>query len=289
MNYYRYFKKNFSSLKGKTVAISGATGGIGNELCFHLLSLEARLILLDRNLEKSKALKARLIESFKDAEINLFTLDLENISTVKAAAEYLKSENIDYLLLNAGAYHIPRHLCETGYDNVFQINFISPYYLARELFSTVSKNGGRIVAVGSIAHNYSHPDINNIDFRNIKKSSLAYGNAKRWLMFSLYELLGESDTLAVTHPGITFTNITDHYPKLIFAVIKHPMKVIFMKPRKASLSILSGIFNPTKKGFWIGPKLFDVWGMPSYKRLKTFNEDEALKIFEIAEEIYNKL
>ena len=288
MNYNKYFKRNFCSLKGKTVAISGATGGIGKELCRHLLSLNARLILLDRNYEKSHALKSQLLGDFKDAEIKLFTLDLEDMCTVKVAASYLKSENIDYLLLNAGAYHIPRHLCETGFDNVFQINFISPYYLAHKLKETVSKNGGRIVAVGSIAHNYSRSDINNIDFRNIKKSSLAYGNAKRWLMFSLYELFKDSDTLAITHPGITFTNITAHYPKLIFAIIKHPMKIIFMKPRRASLSILSGIFNPTRYGFWIGPKFFNVWGNPSYKRLKSFNNDESTHLFKIAEEIYNK-
>lgn len=289
MNYNKYFKRNFCSLKGKTVAVSGATGGIGKELCRHLLSIDARLILLDRNREKSNTLKAQLLESFKNADIKLFTLDLENMTAVKSAAEYLKRENIDYLLLNAGAYHIPRHLCDTGYDNVFQINFISPYYLAHELFETISKNGGRIVAVGSIAHTYSRSDLNDIDFRGTKKSSLAYGNAKRWLMFALYELFKGTDTLAITHPGITFTNITAHYPKLIFAIIKHPMKIIFMKPKKASLSILSGIFNPTKIGFWIGPKIFNVWGMPENKKLKSFNKDESLRIFKISEEIYNKL
>ena len=62
--------------------------------------------------------------------------------------------------------------------------------------------------------------------------------------FSLFELFRseKSVTLSVTHPGITFTNITAHYPKLIFAVIKHPMKVIFMKTDKASLSIVKGVF-----------------------------------------------
>ena len=46
-------------------------------------------------------------------------------------------------------------------------------------------------------------------------------------MFSLFAL--DDPHIAVTHPGITQTNITAHYPKLIFAVIKNPMKLIFMK------------------------------------------------------------
>ena len=53
MNTEKYIKTNFKSLKGKTVAVTGSTGGIGKELCSQLCSLGASLILLDRNEEKS--------------------------------------------------------------------------------------------------------------------------------------------------------------------------------------------------------------------------------------------
>ncbi|MBE6787404.1 MAG: hypothetical protein E7537_03545 [Ruminococcaceae bacterium] len=110
-------------------------------------------------------------------------------------------------------------------------------------------------------------------------------------MFSLYELFKNETKvkLAVTHPGITFTNITAHYPKLIFAVIKHPMKVIFMKPKKASLSVLEGCFQETEYHTWIGPKLFNIWGYPKKQKLKTCKQTESQKIGELAEEIYRKL
>ena len=49
-----------------------------------------------------------------------------------------------------------------------------------------------------------------------------------------------SDT---TDMKLTFTNITAHCPKLIFAIIKYPMKIIFMKPRKAALSIVAKLFS----------------------------------------------
>lgn len=147
------------------------------------------------------------------------------------------------------------------------------------------------MVVGSIAHNYSKADFSDLDFSTRKASSLVYGNAKRFLMFSLYELFRNQDnvSLAVTHPGITFTNITAHYPKLIFAVIKHPMKIIFMKPGKAALSILRGCFESTEYHRWIGPRFFNVWGMPKNQKLSTCKEEEGLKIFEKAEEIYENL
>ena len=67
------------------------------------------------------------------------------------------------------------------------------------------------------------------------------------------------------------------------------MKVIFMKPRKAALSILAGIFTPTEKGYWIGPRLFNVWGLPKKKRLNTAKEEEIKRISETAEEIYRSI
>jgi hypothetical protein len=134
-------------------------------------------------------------------------------------------------------------------------------------------------------------DKNDVDFSTRNQASKVYGNAKRYLMYSLIELFkDETDAkLSVTHPGIAFTNITAHYPKLIFAIIKHPMKVIFMKPKKACLSILRGVFDHCEGCEWIGPRIFDVWGMPKKKRLCTASDEERCCIFSKAEEIYRKL
>jgi NAD(P)-dependent dehydrogenase (short-subunit alcohol dehydrogenase family) len=213
---------------------------------------------------------------------------MSDIQSVKQAAEQLLSMEIDYLILNAGAYSIPRCVCDTGYDNVFEINFISPYYLARRLLPSIKGRGGKIVAVGSIAHNYSRIDETDPDFKTRKKASLVYGNAKRYLTYSLFNL-GREGGISVAHPGITFTGITDHYPPLIYAIIKYPMKLIFMHPRKACLSVLRAMSDDVGVGEWVGPEVFDVWGMPKIKPLKTATRDEQIKICEIAEEIYNKI
>ncbi len=274
------------SLSGKVIAVSGSTGGIGVVLCEHLAALGAELILLDRNQEKSASLQEKLEAQFPEVKIRRIRMDLEEMVSVKTAARELLKAPLDGLILNAGAYHIPRHKCDTGLDNVFQINFAAPYYLARELKPHLDARGGRLVAVGSIAHNYSQTDPEDVDFSTREKHSLAYGNAKRFLMYSLYGLYGKGSGLAVTHPGITFTNITAHYPKVIFAIIKHPMKVIFMKPRKACLSILRGLVEDCGRNEWIGPRWFDVWGLPKKRILKTCGEKEAAWICKTAEEIY---
>lgn len=288
-NYKNLLQIHANSLDGKTVALTGATGGIGNYVCDYLAALGADIICLDRNADKSNKLIAKLKAKYPTLNANHITVDLENFDNVRGVADKLKTVGIDYLILNAGAYKIPRYKCDTGFDNVFQINFISQYYLARELMPIIKSRGGRVVAVSSIAHNYSKINADDIDFSNVSASSKVYGNAKRFLTFSLYGLFDNDKTLSVAHPGITLTNITAHYPKLIFSIIKYPMKIIFMHPKKAALSIIYAVFNGCSSNEWIGPKYFNIWGMPKKKKLHTCKADEALQICDLTEKIYLNL
>ncbi len=275
------------SLFGKTVAVTGCTGGLGRELCFSLAALGARLIMLDRNREKSLSFANELGERYKGFEYEHITLDLEDMDSARAALGRLCLIKPDIFIHNAGAYSIPRHTCSTGYDNIFEINFVTPYYMIRKLYEKDPKI--KIVAVGSIAHTYSKIDENDIDFKTRKGSAKAYGNSKRFLMLALHRLFEGTESLAIVHPGISYTNITNHYPKVILALIKHPMKVIFMKPRKAVLSLTCGVFQSTPYGYWIGPRVFGVWGKPKMQKLPVCRTPDADKAERAAEKIYKEL
>ena len=283
------FLSRYPSLSGKTVVLSGSTGGIGVCLARYLSLLGARLLLLDRNREKAEALKRKLLCEFPSVEIKLLTADLTNETSVARAADLLSGEPIDFLILNAGAYKIPRKVCKSGYNNVFLINYASPFYLVNRLLPTLKAQNGRVIAVGSIAHRYSKTDPEDTDFSSRRADSLLYGNAKRRLMFSLYSLFRneEDATLSVVHPGITLTNITNHFPKLVFALIKYPMKVIFMPPKNACLSIIEGLFSECKTGEWIGPRVFDIWGSPKKRKLK-ISRDEMARVAEDSARVLEK-
>ena len=274
MNIKSWINKNTHSLKGKKIAVSGATGGLGRELCLHLASLGANLVLVVRNRKKSESLEAEITEKHPKISVSHVIADMEEVSSIERAADDLIALGIDMLFLNAGAYSIPRHKTSAGYDNVFTINFISPYLLAKKLLPHLRERGGRIIAVGSIAHRYSASDKNDVDFSSRKASNLVYGNSKRYLMAALPALSKRDGEITIVHPGITFTNITAHYPKLIFAIIKYPMRIIFMSPRRAALSILAGAFIDCREDEWIGPRLFDVWGLPKKKKFNIPNDEK---------------
>lgn len=291
MNITKWIKENTSSLRNKTIAITGSTGGLGIEICHHLASLGANFIFINRNLPKSNKLKHQLEDIYPNIKIEIVLVDLSDIDETKKAVEILKEKHIDYLILNAGIYAVPRFKTVTGYNNIFTTNFVSHYYIVKELLTSLRNTQGKVVAIGSIAHNYGKLDFNDIDYSTRKKHSKVYGNSKRFLMFSLMELfMVENDvSLSVVHPGVTFTNITNHYPKFINALIKYPMKILFPSPKKASLHIVSGLFNSTKPNTWIGPKILSVWGKPRLNKLKTCKDNESKQIFKIAEKIYDNL
>ena len=290
MNIQNWIKNNTQTLKGKTIAVTGSTGGLGRCFCAHVAGLGANLVLLDRNKEKSEEHAKALIERF-GVGVKTINVDMVDIDSVKAMCEKLKAQMVDIVVLNAGAYSLPRIKASTGFDQVFQINFVSPYYIVKELLTYLKKRNGRVVVVGSISHKFAKLNEKDVDFALEKAPRKVYGNAKRFLMFSLYKLFkNENDVfLSIAHPGITPTNITSHYPKFVSGLIKYPMKLVFTSPKKASLNVVKGVFVDCPYLTWIGPRIFNIWGRPKLKKLDTCKEKEQNKIFQIAERIYEDI
>lgn len=292
MNIEKWIKSNCRSLKGKKVVVTGATGGLGRELCFLLAELNADMIFACRNKSNSEKLIFEIKEKYPFVNIDFVELDFSKKSSVDLCIKVLqKYDGIDILINNAGVYNVPLKKLDSGFNNIFQINFLYVYYFTKKLLPLLEKKKDSVcVTVGSVAHNYSRLDEKDIDFSSRKKASKIYGNAKRFLMFSFYELFKNSKVrLSIVHPGITLTNMTSHYPKTINWIVKLAVGLVFPKPKIAALNLLYGVFDETKTGEWIGPKTFNVWGRPKKQKLKSVTQDEVEKIYKIAENIENNL
>ena len=145
-----WLARNTASLSGKTVAVTGSTGGLGRALCHYLAGLGASLILRDRNAARSAAFRDELVAAYGVA-VSCITVDLAVMASVKPAAEALLAAAPDIFIHNAGAYDIPRCRTDAGYDNVFQINFVSPYYIIRTVKPHLDRVDGRVARATSKA------------------------------------------------------------------------------------------------------------------------------------------
>lgn len=291
MDQKTWLLSNCPSLAGKTVAVTGATGGLGREICRGILMLRGRLLLLNRSSEKTEALRQALLREFPQGEISFFPLDLKSMDSVNAACDYLKAHTPEILLHNAGIYDVPRHLCSTGLDNIFQVNFASPYHMTRQLLPALRNKHSHIAVVGSIAHTYAPTDPEDMDFHTRRQCHLAYGNSKRFLMYAFSELLKDEPAVSfsIGHPGITLTNISNHYPAWLFPLVRPFLKLFFMKPETASRGILYALAHDLPHLSWVGPRYFGIWGNPGVKALSTCSSEERQRIFDSAEEMDRKL
>lgn len=289
MNIKKWIKKNCYSLSGKTICITGSTGGLARKFTKTLVELGANFVFANRNLEKSEQQKQEILAEFPDTKIEIIKTDFSNITSVKNSAKKLLNYNFNFLILNAAIYNVAIEKTESGYNNIFQTNFILPYTFVKLLLPKFKQNkNAKVVLISSIAHKFSKANFDDIDFTKNAKQNKIYGNSKRFITFSLQKLLFLNNVkLSIVHPGITLTNMTNHYPKMVNWLVKLGIKLFFPSPQKASLSIISGVFDETKNE-WIGPRIFDIWGYPKKKKLDTCSEQEKDKIFEIAEQIFDK-
>ena len=163
-NIKRWLEQNTASLQGQVVVITGATGGLGQAVVRCLVQAKAQVIMLGRNIQNMRDLSAQLREEFSEAKIETLVVDLNQIKSVNDVATQLVNRQIDYLILNAGIYHVPLVTGQLGYNNVFQVNFISQYYLMKQLLPALQRTKGKVVAVSSLVHSSVRLDENDIDY-----------------------------------------------------------------------------------------------------------------------------
>lgn len=292
MNIQKWIKNNSVNLENKKVVVTGATGGLGKEICYLLAECKADIILACRNVSLAKSLTEDIKSKYPNTQISIVQLDLSSLDSVNSCITELKKLNgIDILINNAGVYNTPLKQLDSGYNNIFQINFLYTYYLTRKLLPELEKKeNSRCVTLGSVAHNYSQINTQDIDFSNNRKNSKIYGNSKRFLMFALYDLFKDSRVkLAIVHPGVTLTNMTNHYPKAINWLVKIGIKLLFPSPKQAVLSVMYGLNHDTTINTWIGPSICNVWGKPQLSNLDTCDDLEYKQICQITHELYSKI
>lgn len=280
----KWLQENTADLQGRVVVMTGATGGLGRHVTRNLIKCNAKVIMLERNMEQMQSYAQEIKTEFPNAEIECISIDLNQISSINSVVAQLIDRRIDFLILNAGVYNVPVVKSQLGYNNIFQINFIGQYYLTKRLLPALQRTKGKVVAVTSIAHNFGKLDEDDIDFSKHKKNTEIYGNSKRFITFALSELFRDRDDvrLALVHPGVALTPMTNAKNN---AFIRVTMSMIFPKAEVAALNILRGVFAEINCDEWIGPKKKNIWGVPTVSKLPASTAEERAKIFNLAENI----
>ncbi|MEO3946921.1 SDR family NAD(P)-dependent oxidoreductase [Gorillibacterium sp. CAU 1737] len=148
------FDKLALALKGKTILLTGATSGIGEQLARQLAEVPVRLLLTGRREEKLYALQQEL--AAKPASVEVLAADLRQENDRKRLIELMQREprGIDLLLSNAG-HSIRRPILESlgrlhDFERTMAIHYTAPVALILAALPYLQANGGHIVNVSTI-------------------------------------------------------------------------------------------------------------------------------------------
>jgi retinol dehydrogenase 13 len=174
----------------KLVVITGATSGIGYLTARKYASHGADLLCINRNQEKSEALKNE-IESEFGVRCEYKIADLSNLQDIKQVAGELSrlERPIDVLIHNAGIYLTRRELTPEGFDKVFVVHHLSSFVINILLSEKLkSQRGCRIILVNSEGHRFAAWGlrIDDLNWDKRRYSGLkSYGSAKLSQLLSM--------------------------------------------------------------------------------------------------------
>ncbi len=283
MNRLDFGKKGWTpdridSLKGKTIVITGTTSGTGFEASKILLSKGAKVVMLNRNPQKSANVIAQLKQELgNDIDVSSVKMDLGSLPSVRQAAEEVLNtvDKIDALICNAAIAQVPkRKLTVDGFESQLGTNHYGHFLLQGLLFPLIEKSKGRIVTVGSMGYNLGLKTIkfDDINWEKDYTPNAAYSQSKLAQIMSVYELqdrlqkAGKTDVkVYACHPGASRTSLIKTSGGLImrltwFLMTLSPFVQSAEKGAYPQLMCATeedldqkGFYGPTGRGYWTGP------------------------------------
>ncbi len=264
-------------LKGKTYLITGANSGTGFEASRILLSKGAKVVMLNRNAEKSAAAIAKLVEEFGTAaDVSFIQMDLAELASVRAAAAQVleSAPTIDALICNAAIAQVPdQQRTKDGFESQLGTNHYGHFVLCGLLFDRIETSRGRIVVVASLGYKMGLKTIQFDDMNWDKKyrANPAYSQSKLAQMMFAYELqdrikaANKGVEVYVCHPGSSATSLITtsgnlatrftFYLMTLSPMVQSAEKGAYPEVMCATEAGLQqrALYGPTGRMEWVGP------------------------------------
>lgn len=204
-------RTNIGPMEGRTVVITGATGGIGRATAHGLAMLGAHVVIGGRDPKRTEE-AARAVRMAGGGKVDAFVADLSSQAQVRRLAGELLSAlpRIDVLINNAGGYWNTRHTTADGIEHTFALNHLAPFLLTNLLLERLQLGGpARVITVSSNAEALGRINFKDLRGEHSYSGATAYNQSKLANLLFTYELArrlqGTSVTSNALHPGMVST------------------------------------------------------------------------------------
>ncbi len=269
--------ERLGSQADKTFLITGGTSGVGFEAARILLGKGAKVVMLNRSVERSTAAVSKLKgELGADADVSYVRMDLAELDSVReAAVEILKVvPQIDALICNAAIAQVPKQkLTVDGFESMLGTNHYGHFLLSGLLFERIAESKGRIVVVASLGYKMGIKTIQ-FDDMNWDKNyhqNKTYSQSKLAQMMFAYELQDRLEVanidvgVYVCHPGSSKTSLIATSGNLVTRAMFRLMSMspLVQTAEQGAYPELMcateeglekrALYGPTGRNEWVGP------------------------------------
>jgi retinol dehydrogenase 14 len=209
------------AMTGKTVLITGGTGGIGKAAAVGLASMGARVGITGRDRARAEAAAADIARQSGDPAVDVFVADMSSQAEVRRLADDVLAAypRLDVLLNNVGGFWAHRRVTADGLEHTFALNHLAPFLLTSLLLDRlIASAPARVVTVSSNAQSMGKIDFDDLMGEQRYSGSRAYNQSKLANVMFTYELArrleGTGVTATALHPGLTSTAFSAEDPAL---------------------------------------------------------------------------
>src|SRR5580693_7802745 len=119
-------------MAGKSVLVTGGTGGIGKATATGLAALGARVGVTGREPARAGAAAASIRAQTGSAAVDVFAADLSVQAGVRRLAAQVADTypRLDVLVNNVGGFWAHRHVTADGLERTFALNHLAPFLLS---------------------------------------------------------------------------------------------------------------------------------------------------------------
>ncbi len=178
------------AMNGKTVLITGSTGGIGRITAEKMARAGATVLVHGPSADKVDAAVAEIRKATGNDRVHGYAANFGKLSEVRALGDTVLSQHpeLDVLINNAGIgpgspdKQSQRLTSEDGYELIFQVNYLATALLSQLLLPALKRTRGRLINIASEAQ---AP----LDFEDLTGATGfgAYAHSKlAVVLFSLY-------------------------------------------------------------------------------------------------------
>jgi retinol dehydrogenase-14 len=199
-------------MAGKTVVVTGGTGGIGRATAEGLARLGARVAITGRDIARAQAAAAQIAAATANPAVDAFAADLSAQAGVRRLARDVLDAypRLDVLVNNVGGFWARRHLTADGLEYTFALNHLAPFLLTNLLLDQLTASApARIVTVASGAQALGEIDFGDLQGERAYSGLRAYNQSKLANIMFTYELArrlaGTGVTATAAHPGVART------------------------------------------------------------------------------------